>query len=90
MPKYKYQPYYYHAGATRENPFREALSDQEVKRRLDLFFEDVERHFEGLQVRIERLEDGILCIDADVQMEVCDLRVKRCLNSLDLYAHKVP
>jgi hypothetical protein len=89
MPQFKYKPYYYYNGPTLAEPFREKRSDDEVSRNMSRFFDEIGHHFSDVGAVIEPVEDGVIGITADVTQEECDSRVKRCLNSLDLYAFKI-
>lgn len=86
MPTYKYKPYYKFNGPTRAEPLREELSANEVRQRLELFTREVRCYFEDLSAKLEFEADGALLVTTDLSQKDCDARVKRCLNSLDLYA----
>ena len=68
---------------------REELSDDEVRHQLELFFQEIEHHFEDVGVKVETMADGVACLSTDLSQKECDDRVKRCLNGLDLYARKL-
>ncbi len=89
MSLFKYQPYYKYDGPTHSQPFREELSTDEVDRNIELFFYEISDYFVDIQATVEQLEDGYVGITADITQEDCDERVKRCLNSLDLYAKRI-
>ena len=90
MPLFKYQPYYKYNGPTLSQPFREELSADDVKRNMSLFFDEIGAHFADVGATVEPVGDGFIGITADITQEDCDARVKRCLNSLDLFANKIP
>lgn len=90
MPTFKYRPYYQYNGPTRSQPFREELSDDEVQRNLDRFFNEVGSYFDNVEAQIDLPGDGVVEITAQATQADCDERVKRCLNSLDLFAQKIP
>jgi len=85
---YKYQPYYYYDGVSRAQPFREELTQEEIKYNIESFFSDVEHFFEDGTATFKRLPKNCIEVTTDISENECDERVKRCLNSLDLYAHK--
>ncbi|MBG9997976.1 hypothetical protein I6E72_03275 [Pseudoalteromonas sp. NSLLW24] len=89
MAIYKYQPYYKYDGATRAEPFREELDLEQQKENIKDFFSEIENYF-GSDVKFERQDDNYILITSDISQEDCDERVKRCLNSLDLYANRTP
>ncbi|WP_411833526.1 hypothetical protein [Pseudoxanthomonas mexicana] len=72
-----------------EQKFREELSPDEVDRRIESFFAEVGRYFEDTGAVIQPIQGGIVSITTDASQKECDERVKRCLNSLDLYAEKI-
>ncbi|MBU1668995.1 hypothetical protein KKC13_11305 [bacterium] len=88
MPIYKYQPYYQYDGVTLAQPFREELTQEEIEYNIESFFSDIDRYFDTHTTTFERLSENCLEITTDISETECDERVKRCLNSLDLYAHK--
>jgi len=88
MPLYKYQPYYKYDGPTHAQSFRDELSPEEEEFNLECFFSEVEDYFDD-KAKFERQEDGFIFITSDVTQTECDELVKRCLNSLDLYANRV-
>ena len=88
MPLYKYQPFYQYDGPSLAQPFREELSSDEEKINLECFFSEVEGYFDD-KTEFERQEDDFICITSNITQTECDDRVKRCLNSLDLYAKRV-
>ena len=89
MPNYQYQPYYQYNGPTHSQPLRDELSPEEAGRRLDLFFAEIGSYFEDVGAVIEPVDTGIVSITAEVTQADCDARVKKCLNSLDLFARKI-
>lgn len=89
MPQFKYKPFYSYNGPTLAEPFREELSEDEASLNVSRFFDEIEHHFADLEAIFEVDEDGIVSISADITRNDCDARVKRCLNSLDLYATKI-
>lgn len=90
MSIFKYQPYYMYNGPTVSQPFREELSEEQVKFNIDQFFQDLGHFFMDVGAKFEAVGDGFVAITADITQDECDERVKRCLNSLDLYANKAP
>lgn len=88
MPLYKYQPYYKYDGPNRSQPFREELTPDEVEYNIECFFSEIERYFVDGTAEFERLPKDCIGITSDISEADCDERVKLCLNSLDLYAHK--
>lgn len=90
MPVYKYQPYYQYDGPTHSQPFREELSAEECEFNKESFFDEVDRYFDDGEATFERTSDNFIYITTDITQIECDERVKRCLNSLDLYAKRVP
>jgi hypothetical protein len=90
MPLFKYLPYYKYNGPTSSQPLREELSEDEIKHNMSLFFDEIGSYFSDVGATIEPVGVGIIGITADISQDDCDARVKRCLNSLDLFANKVP
>lgn len=88
MSIYKYQPYYQYNGVTFEQPFRAELTQEEIEYNIESFFSDIDRYFKDGMATFERLSENCLEITTDISETECDERVKRCLNSLDLYSHK--
>lgn len=90
MSEYKYKPYYKYNGPTRDQPFREELSAEEVNRRLELFFIQVGSYFGDDDAAVVRpIQDGAISITTGLTQKKCDDKVKICLNILDLYAWKI-
>lgn len=87
MSVFKYKPYYQYDGPTHSQPFREELSEEEAEERVGYFFEEIGNYFEENSVTIKK-EGDIVAITGEINQEDCDERVKRCLNSLDLFARK--
>ncbi len=88
MPIFRYQPYYKYNGPTRSQPFRAELSADDVERNMGLFFDEIGSYFQDVDATVEPVGDGIIAITAEITQDDCDERVKRCLNSLDLFADK--
>ncbi|MFQ1749920.1 hypothetical protein ACK34N_06225 [Aeromonas veronii] len=88
MNKFQYKPYYKYDGPTPSNPLREELSQEEAEERVRCFFEDIVHYFEE-NISINK-EGDIVSISGDIAQSDCDELVKKCLSSLDLFAHKVP
>ena len=88
MSKYTYQPYYKYTGPSYVQPFRDELSAEEVEYNLACFFDEVDRYFEEGTAEFNKVGDCTE-ITTDLSESECDGRVKQCLNSLDLYAHKI-
>lgn len=88
MPVFKYQPYYKFNGPTLSQPFREELSADDVTRNMSLFYNEIASYFEDVGATVEPIGNGFIAITADISQDECDARVKRCLNSLDLFASK--
>lgn len=89
MPNYKYEPYYHYNGPTHSQPLRVELSAEEAGRRLALFFAEIGSYFEDVGATVEPVGTGVVSITAEINQFDCDERVKRCLNSLDLFARKI-
>lgn len=90
MSEYRYKPYYKFNGPTREQPFREELSADEVEQRLERFASELMPYFEGISgVVIRHLEGGVVSVAVGISQQKCDDIVKKCLNELDLFAYKV-
>jgi len=89
MPLFKYQPYYKYNGPTLSQPFRKELTSDEVSRNMSLFFDEIGSYFNDVGATVEPVGDGFIGITADITQDDCDERVKRCLNSLDLFANKI-
>jgi len=89
MPLFKYQPYYQYNGPTRSEPFREELEKDEVDRNMNLFFKEIEMYFVDVVATVEKMSESIVGISSEITQEDCDARVKKCLNSLDLFANKI-
>lgn len=87
MPTFKYKPYYEYKGPTLSDPLREKLSPEDSLRNINYFFDGIDRYFEGGYI-IERVGDAV-SITGEISEKDCDDRVKKCLNSLDLFAIKV-
>lgn len=90
MPTFKYQPYYKYNGPTSSQPFREELSAEEAGCKIGLFFDEINLHFANISATFELIGNGFVAITADITQQECDERVKNCLNSLDLFAIRVP
>ena len=88
MATYKYKPYYKYDGPTHSDPFREELDLEQQKENIEDFFSEIEHYFES-DVKFERRDDNYIWITSNISQEDCDGRVKRCLNSLDLFAHRI-
>ncbi|TMM43245.1 hypothetical protein [Colwellia ponticola] len=88
MHVFKYKPYYHYDGPTRSDPFREELSSEEANDHVESFFSDIERFFAEGSASFKQ-EDELIVITTDINETNCDEIVKKCLNSLDLFAHKV-
>lgn len=88
MNTFTYKPYYKYDGPTHSNPLREELSPEEAEERVRCFFEDIVNYFEE-NIAINK-EGDIVSISGDIEQSDCDELVKKCLNSLDLFAHKLP
>jgi len=89
MAIYKYQPYYKYDGPTYSDPFREELEPEQQSENIEDFFSEIERYFES-DDKFERRDDNYIWITSDKSQNDCDERVKRCLNSLDLFANRIP
>tara|TARA_R110000787_G_scaffold181039_1_gene293186 strand:+ start:113 stop:379 length:267 start_codon:yes stop_codon:yes gene_type:complete len=87
MSTFKYKPYYKYDGPTHSNPLREELSPKEAEERVRCFFEDIVHCFEE-NIAINK-EGDLVSISGDFKQADCDEVVKKCLNSLDLFAHKI-
>lgn len=90
MPVYKYQPYYQYDGPSHSQPWREELTAEEVDSNIEYFFDEVDRYFDDVEAEFERLPDNYVSITSEITQKDCDERVKQCLNSLDLYANRIP
>ena len=90
MPTYQYTPYYRYDGPNKTEPMREELSSEDVAHRLELIAIDIRAYFDDVAAQIEVSAHGIVSVTTDLAQKDCDDRVKRCLNSLDLYARKIP
>ena len=88
MHVFKYRPYYHYDGPTHSDPFREELSSEEADDRVESFFFDIERYFDEDSASLKQ-EGDLIVITSDINENDCDEIVKRCLNSLDLFANKV-
>ena len=88
MNRYFYSPYYQYNGVTHSQPFREELTLEEVNYNIESFFSDIQQYFDEDTVIIERITENCIKITTEISEIECDERVKNCLNSLDLYAHK--
>lgn len=95
MTLYQYEPYYSYNGPTLSEPLREELPPEEVERRLELFRKELPDYFIDLDAELEFSDncegktDYVVSITTDAKQDECDERVKRCLNSLDLFANKL-
>ncbi|RUO27876.1 hypothetical protein CWE12_13140 [Aliidiomarina sedimenti] len=87
MSTFKYKPYYKFDGQTHSSPSREELSPEEAEERVRCFFEDIAHYFED-NIAINK-EGDLVSISGDIKQSDCDELVKKCLNSLDLFAHKI-
>ncbi|RYA22844.1 hypothetical protein CRU96_10765 [Malaciobacter halophilus] len=90
MAVFKYKPYYQYDGPTHSQPFRTELSLDNIQFNIEQFYSDLYNYFNDIEVNIEKEEDGFVSITADITQEDCDERVKNCLNSLDLFANRIP
>ena len=90
MPLFKYEPYYQYNGPTRSQPFRQELEKDEIDRNMNLFFTEIGMHFADVVAKVERLSESVVGISSEITQDDCDARVKKCLNSLDLFANKIP
>lgn len=88
MPTFRYKPYYQYNGPTHSDPLREELSPDEAEERIRCFFEEIEHYFEE-NISVKR-EGEIVSITGEIKQNDCDEVVKKCLNSLDLFADKIP
>ena len=88
MSTYKYQPYYQYDGATRAQPFKEELTQEEITFNIESFFSDIDYYFSDGVAALERVSTNCLEVTTDISEAECDEIVKHCLNSLDLYAKK--
>lgn len=84
-----YKPYYKYNGPTISQPFREELNADEVKKKIELFFNEISHYFTDVEATIAPLDNGVIGINSEISQDECDFRVKRCLNSLDLFANKL-
>lgn len=89
MPTFKYRPYYFYNGPSLAEPFRQQLNEEVVLRNMGCFFTEVGVYFEDIGAQVEPLGGGVIGITTDASQVDCDERVKKCLNSLDLYAQKL-
>ncbi|WP_152056672.1 hypothetical protein [Aliarcobacter butzleri] len=91
MPIFKYQPYYKYNGVTSSQPFRIELDSEDVQFNITQFCNDLHNYFNDIEeVYITQEEDGFVSINANITQIDCDERVKNCLNSLDLFANRIP
>lgn len=90
MATYKYRPYYQFNGPSHSEPMREELPTKDIEQRLALFFSEIGTYFDDDTAQIEPTPDGIICVTTNLTSSHCDDQVKRCLNTLDLYARKIP
>lgn len=90
VPAYKYTPYYQYGQLSKSEPMREELSGEDVLYRLEFIAGDIDAYFEDVAAQIAVSADGIVSVTTDLLQKDCDDRVKRCLNSLDLFARKIP
>lgn len=88
MPVIRYHPYYKYNGATLSDPFREELSDEQATKNIQIFFGELRSHFEDVAATLTPDGEGSILISSELAERDCDERVKRCLNSLDLFAAK--
>lgn len=89
MSTFKYKPFYQYNGPTHSDPLRDELSPEEAEDRVRCFFEDIENSFEEGSVSIKKDGDLVL-ISGELSQQKCDGAVKKLLNSLDLFAKKIP
>ena len=90
MPIFKYKPYYEYSGPTRSDPFRELLSEDEVEQNMKYFYEHMEYAFAGTDAVFKTDDTGTVSIHTEILSEQeCDERMKKHLNSLDLFANKI-
>ena len=87
MPVFKYKPFYQYNGPTHSDPLREELSPEDVENHVRRFFEEIENYFEDGSVVIKK-EGDLVSITGEINQMDCDEAVKKCLNSLDLFANK--
>jgi hypothetical protein len=88
MPVFKYKPYYHYDGPTHSDPFREELRPEEADEHIESFFLEIEQYFDEDSVDLKK-EGDLILITGEINENDCDEVVKRCLNSLDLFAKKV-
>jgi len=88
MNIFKYRPYYQYDGPTHSDPFREELSPEGADDRVESFFLEIEQYFDEECTNLKQEGDLVLITSENNENE-CDESVKRCLNSLDLFANKV-
>lgn len=88
MSQYKYQPYYQYDGPTHSQPFREELTPEDIEYNIERFFSEIEQYFDEGLAYLEKVSETCIEITTELSEAECDERVKRCLNNLDLYAHK--
>jgi hypothetical protein len=87
MSVFKYKPYYQYNGPTKSDPLREELSPEEAENRIKCFFEEIKNYFKDDSVAIKK-EGDLVSITGKINQMDCDEAVKKCLNSLDLFANK--
>ena len=90
MPIFKYKPHYEYFGPTRSDPFRELLPEDQVEQNIRYFYDHLEYAFAGTDAVIKTESTGTVSIATEnLSEQECDERMKKHLNSLDLFAKKI-
>lgn len=89
MPTYRYKPYYAYYGATRSDPFRDRLSDEEVQRNTRWFYEHLDLCFANTDAVAEVDDAGVVSVTTGLSEDQCSEIIKGHLNTCDLFAHRV-
>lgn len=89
MPIFKYQPRYQYNGPTLSHPLLDELNEDEVERNLRVLREDLKRHFEEIDGKVQTSENGLISITVDLTQRECDDIVAGYLRNLYLVADKI-
>lgn len=90
MPIFKYKPYYEYSGPTRSDPFRELLSEDQIEKNMCDFYEHLKYVFANTDAAFKNDGAGVVSITTEnISEQECDERMKKHLNSLDLFANKI-
>lgn len=87
---FKYNPYYEYLGPTQSDPFRKLLSEEQIAQNMHDFYNHLDYAFTNTDAIFKLESSGAVSIATEnLSEQECDERMKRHLNSFDLFAHKI-